>query len=306
MLLGNGAGNFTATNVTGYVGHVLGVGDFNGDGKADLIVADRNNANVAILPGNGDATFAAAAPVAPTTDVTFALSADLDGDGKRDLVVGAEGVTVAVFPGNGDFTFGPEVTLGTGASPHDGIITDLNGDGKKDLVVANHYFHSVTVLLNRGALLFAGAEVALGGTGNDVTASDVNRDGKPDLIVATSNGGDGDFYFAEGHAEVLLGRGDGTFTPGTAYEVPRGAWQVVVGDFTRDGIVDIATANRSSIVNDDCDRVVEDVGQRVDSARTCRRHLRRGVVVLARQPERSLRRGLQEPGAHAEHVRPES
>ena len=84
--------------------------------------------------------------------------------------------------------------------------------------------------------------------------SDVNRDGKPDLIVATSNGGDGDFYFAEGHAEVLLGRGDGTFTPGATYEVPRGAWQVVVGDFTRDGIVDIATANRSSIVFDDCCR----------------------------------------------------
>ena len=99
--------------------------------------------------------------------------------------------------------------------------------------------------------MFAGAEVALGGTGNDVTASDVNRDGKPDLIVATANGGDGDFYFAEGHAEVLLGRGDGTFSPGAAYEVPRGAWQVVVGDFTRDGIIDIATANRSSITNDD-------------------------------------------------------
>ena len=183
VLVGNGLGNFTATTVTSYVGHVLGVGDFNGDARTDLIVADAGNANVAILPGHGDATFAAPRPVAPTADVTFALSSDLDGDGKRDLVVGAEGFTVAVFPGNGDFTFGSEVTLTVNASPHDGIITDLNGDGEKDLVVANHYFHSVTVLLNQGALLFAGAEVALGGTGNDVTVSDVNRDGRPDLIV---------------------------------------------------------------------------------------------------------------------------
>jgi regulation of enolase protein 1 (concanavalin A-like superfamily) len=251
VLVGNGAGNFTGTIVTSYVGHVLGVGDFNGDGRADLVVADSGNANPAILPGNGNGTFGAPRPVAATADVTFALNADLDGDGKRDLVVGAEGFTVAVYPGNGDFTFGPEVTLTVNASPHDGIITDLNGDGKRDLVVANHYMHSVTVLMNHGAMQFSGADVALSGNGNDVTATDVNGDGTTDLIVATSNGGDGDNWFGAGHAEVLFGAGDGTFTAGPSYEVPPGAWQIVVGDFTRDGILDIATANRSSITADD-------------------------------------------------------
>ena len=114
--------------------------------------------------------------------MTFALSSDLDGDGKRDLVVGAEGYTVAVFPGNGDFTFGPEVTLATDASPHDGIIADLNGDGRKDLVIANHYRNSVTVLLNQGALQFSGADVALGGSGNDVTrvGRQPRRQARPD------------------------------------------------------------------------------------------------------------------------------
>jgi hypothetical protein len=131
VLVGNGLGHFTATTVTSYVGHVLGVGDFNGDGRADLIVADARNANVAILPGNGDTTFAAPRRVAPTADVTFALSSDLDGDGKRDLVVGAEGVTVAVFPGNGDFTFGSEVTLTVNASPHDGSSPTSTATGRK-------------------------------------------------------------------------------------------------------------------------------------------------------------------------------
>ena len=53
------AASFTATHVTSYVGHVLGVGDFNGDRRTDLIVADGGSANVAILPGNGNGTFAA-------------------------------------------------------------------------------------------------------------------------------------------------------------------------------------------------------------------------------------------------------
>jgi hypothetical protein len=251
VLVGNGAGNFTATNFTSYVGHVLGVGDFNGDGRTDLVVADASHANPAILPGNGNGTFAAPRPVAATTEVTFAVSSDFNGDGKRDLVVGAEGMTVAVYAGAGDFSFGPETTLAVNASPHDGIISDLNGDGKKDLVVANHYAHSVTVLLNQGAMQFSGADVPLSGNGNDVTVADVNRDGNIDLVVATSNGGDGDFWFEEGHAEVLVGAGDGTFAAGASYEVPRGAWQIVVGDFTRDGILDIATANRSSITHDD-------------------------------------------------------
>src|SRR6185503_16120922 len=139
VLIGNGVGNFTAAKVTEYVGHVLGLGDFNRDGRSDLVVADANDTNPAILPGNGDGTFGAPRAVAATTDVTFALSADLDGDTKRDLVVGAEGITVAVYPGNGDFTFGPAITPPTGPSPHDGIVADVNGDGKRDIVVANHY-----------------------------------------------------------------------------------------------------------------------------------------------------------------------
>ena len=112
--------------MTSCEGHVLGVGDFNGDGTTDLIVADADSASVAILPGHGDATFADPRLVAATNDVAFAISSDLDADARRDLIVGAEGFTVAVFPGNGDFTFGPEVTLAANASPHDGIIADFN------------------------------------------------------------------------------------------------------------------------------------------------------------------------------------
>ena len=268
VLTGDGRGGFTAPSITSYEGHVLGVGDFNRDARIDLIVADPASGSVAILPGNGDATFADARPVAANPDVTFAISADLDGDGKRDLIVGAEGFSIAVLPGRGDFTFGPEITLAANASPHDGIIADLDGDGRKDVIVANRLFQAVTVFLNQGGLQFTGTDVAVGGNANDVTVSDVNRDGHLDLIVATSSGGDADAFFDEGHAEVLLGRGDGTFSPGTAYHVPRGAWEIVAGDFTRDGIVDIATARPIlHILQPGLRLGLADLGQRDDPCR---------------------------------------
>src|SRR5206468_12068046 len=50
----------------------------------------------------------------------------------------------------------------------------------------------------------------------------------------------------DGFAYVLLGRGDGTFAQPVPYQVQAGAWQIALGDFNRDGIVDIATANRSA------------------------------------------------------------
>jgi hypothetical protein len=252
VVIGAGGGGFGSPIVADFVGHVVNVGDFNKDHQSDLVVVSEGRTRAAILPGQGDGSFGAAVTVFDGSDITFAVDADLNGDGNRDLIVAHEGFTALVFPGNGDLTFDPPVTLTTGAFPLDAIVADLNGDGRNDFVVANHYYHSVTVFLNQGAMLFTAADVAVGGNGNDVTVADLNRDGILDLAVATSNGGDTDNYFEEGHADILLGRGDGTFDPPVRYSTARGAWQIVAGDFNRDGVTDIVTANRSSIFVDDC------------------------------------------------------
>jgi regulation of enolase protein 1 (concanavalin A-like superfamily) len=257
VVIGNGAGGFGAPIVTGFTGHVLTTADFNADGKRDLVVIDDNNTAVAILPGNGNGTFGAPRTVETLRDITFAVSADFDGDGKRDLVIGAGPSQARIYHGNGNFTFETPVSLTTGAFPHDAIIADLNRDNKPDLVVANHYTFNISVFVNQGALTFTAADITVGGSANDVTAADLNGDGKIDLVVATARGGDLDFFSEEGHAEVLLGHGDGTFDPPVQYDTPRGAWQVVVGDFTRDRIIDIATANRSSVYRDDCTSVLK-------------------------------------------------
>ena len=96
--------------------------------------------------------------------------------------------------------------------------------------------------------MFTATDMPLDRAANDVAAADLNRDGKVDLVVAAAGGGDGETQFTDGFVYVLLGRGDGTFAQPVQYEVPPGPWQIVVGDFTRDGVLDVATANRSSSV----------------------------------------------------------
>jgi hypothetical protein len=249
--LGNGNGTFGAPIKANTFGHVVAVGDFNKDGKLDVLSATTAH-DLAVEPGNGDGTLGAARLVAEI-DLTNALDSDIDGDGKLDVVVLTEDGTCRIYPGNGDFTFGAPVTLTTGFLPLDAAIADLNGDGRKDIVVANNNVKSISIFLNQGSLTFTAADMPLDREANDVVAADLNKDGKLDLVVATSTHiHDAVEAYSDGYAYVLFGNGDGTFAQPVKYQTAPGAWQIVVGDFTRDGIVDVATANRSSIYRDDC------------------------------------------------------
>jgi len=178
--------------------------------------------------------------------VSFAAPADLDGDGRLDVVIGSNPEGVRVFRGLGDFTFDAPVNLVSGQSPANGVVADLNGDGKKDVAVANRDSQSVSVFLSQAGFVFTASDMPLDRQANDVAAGDVNGDGKVDLVVAVSSGGDGETQFADGFDYVLIGRGDGTFAQPAPYQVPAGAWRVALGDFNGDGAIDIATANRSA------------------------------------------------------------
>ena len=254
IAIGRGDGTFSAPTATSITGFVLDVIDINGDHKPDLLVvnAGSTDASLFFALGNGDGTFTTVRPVATLPDVEFALVGDLDGDGVKDVLVGSSNDTIQIYAGHADGSYASAATLAGGTFIHGGILADFNGDNRKDFAIANHYGGSVTIFLNQGAFNFLAADVPVGMQANGVTAGDLNGDGKIDLVVAMSGGGDNDNYFTEGGAGVLLGRGDGTFGAVATYDIPRGGWQAVVGDFNRDGIIDIATANRSSIFYDDC------------------------------------------------------
>lgn len=191
VALGKGDGTFGTPIKSSTTGEVLAVGDFNADGKRDVVVrqlGSSGSASVLILPGKGDGTFAA--PIALGTfsgGVTFARIADLNGDHVMDLVI-CDGSTLYVYPGNGDFTFDTPATLATGYFLLGGVVGDFNGDGKPDIAVASHDGgYALRIYLNQGALNFTFNDTPLDRRSNDVVAVDLNKDGHVDLIVATAD-----------------------------------------------------------------------------------------------------------------------
>jgi len=180
--------------------------------------------------------------------------ADVNGDGKPDLIVAQTAGTVAVLLGNGDGTFQKAVTYNTlgGYYPLSVAVADVNADGKPDIIIANYcsysdcfQFGSVDVLLGNGDGTFRRAVTYdTGGDGPlSVAVADVNGDGKPDIIV--SNSCSNEENCTNGSVDVLLGNGDGTFQKAVTFNTSGyHPTSVAVADVNGDGKPDIIVANQ--------------------------------------------------------------
>lgn len=258
IFLGNGNGTFTAGySGTGF-GSVFAVADFDRDGKLDLLTS--NNGATKVLFGKGDGTFSA--PVTAGAYQTFAV-ADLNGDGVPDLigqgtttVNGAYVTTTLLYLGNGDGTFRQTGTTFTPSSS-EGIqlvtIGDFNGDGIPDVAVDGNYYSSPVIFLGKGDGTFTQAPGATNSSVNEtlsMVAADLNQDGKLDLILTNANSGSYAGYVNTINPDfvVLLGDGDGTFTPVGANTMLGNTAYAVVADFNGDGKQEIALQAGSNLV----------------------------------------------------------
>ena len=254
VLLGNGDGSFQPARIfaTGQGSLSVAVGDFNGDGRPDLVAANYYSNDVSVLLGNGDGTFQAAQsfPTAGMNPVTVAVG-DFNGDGRPDLAVtnganttsGAVPGNLAVLLGNGDGTFQAARTIDVGITPAFVAVRDVNGDGRPDLAVANFRSNDVSVLLGNGDGTFQAPRNFDTGTGPlSMAVGDVNSDGQADLAVANF-----DFNIrGPNTVSVLLGNGDGTFQAAQAFSAGTNPASVAVGDFNGDVRQDLAVGNFNS------------------------------------------------------------
>lgn len=249
------------------------VSDLNGDGEPDLVVAaycTKTDAcdvgSVSVLLGNGDGTFQNAVIYYSTGYHTESVAiADVNGDGKPDLLVGDTCVdadcyrgSVSVLLGNGDGTFQTTVSYGVEDGNLSSIaVADVNGDAKPDFVVTSNCFDGgdyycgsyVDVFLGNGDGTFQTAlpytYVSGGAWTNSVAVADVNGDGKPDLLAVNECQGGGIFggcpSGALGIVGVLLGNGDGTFQTAVTYSSGAPiAYALAVADVNGDGKPDLA------------------------------------------------------------------
>jgi hypothetical protein len=222
----------------------LAAGDVDGNGTVDLVAVTvdtgASTVTVSILSGDGHGNFQS-----PSVQQTFgaifpgpAYLADLDGDGKLDLVLAIrqpdnDQISNLVWLKNTGGGFAAPTTLATIGNINFSIA-DFTGDGKLDILYTlpstSNTSESLHILMNKGSGTFS--DQAAGGLNGIVglaTVLDFNLDGIPDLVVQTSGG----------VLYSFAGKGNGSFTQVASLNTP-GPIQLVTGDFDNDGYPDLA------------------------------------------------------------------
>ncbi len=250
--LNGGTGNFSAHTAPGANCFGAGtdssdvaLGDLDGDGDLDVVVANRFGQPENVRLNNGTGQFPTAMPSFGYGDSTAVSLGDLDGDGDLDAIIanaGAEPETVWLNDGTGVFTPHPTPSFACEDST-DVALGDIDGDGDLDVVVTNIFpAEGTSVWLNDGYGGFTPHPVTpffgLGNTSTGLALGDLDADGDLDAVISNTNGEP---------ETVWLNNGTGSFA---AHATPsfgaNNSTDVQLGDIDGDGDLDAVVANKIS------------------------------------------------------------
>ena len=234
IMLGNGDGTFAAPIFYQSVNNPYGiaVGDFNKDGKLDVIL--RNPEGLFLSLGNGDGTFLPgyaiwSEPISFYVPLVNGLNSftvgDFNGDGNLDIAANVNGARVDVLLGTGTGVFVPAPIPTYVINQHQGghglgeIVSEkLSSNGHLDLVVGTGYGATLAIMRGNGDGTFQSPTIYPLAQYDDegLVVADVNGDGQPDIVVGTQ-GGRG---LSPNYLTVLLNKGNGDFgTPPPLFSV---------------------------------------------------------------------------------------
>ncbi len=134
-------------------------GDFNADGRADLVTANKGSNDVSVFLGDGAGSFTRLRSVASGARPVFVTVADVNGDGRDDVVSSDSAFnTVTVFLSNPNGSLRSAGALAAGVFPNGATVGDYDGDGVPDLAAVNRISGDVSVFLGAGAGIFFPAD----------------------------------------------------------------------------------------------------------------------------------------------------
>jgi len=240
ILIGEGTGGFSApTRMPG--GGYIRLDDVDGDGDLDMVATSGDEVLTFLGDGSGTLTETTRTSLAAGAAPLTAAVADVDEDGRQDLIVpngGTDNVTVLLGDGVGGFRV--DRTWPALADTEDVDVGDFDEDGHIDyaVVTSPSSLSSSVVLVHFGdgtGDFTRMASFMAEHTAEDVRTADMNDDRHLDLVVGHDN--------ITGRLTILHGDGLGGFTPGPTLRVTRGVDELALLDFDEDGVMDIVTVS---------------------------------------------------------------